>query len=72
MAVTKLVKNGIYSPFLGFWGSFEAYALLAFRIMPLHSKRAMCSLNVLWENPLSAGSAELPWFTIPRPGKICL
>jgi len=52
-------------PLLGFGGIFEAYALLAFTTMPRRSKRARRSLNVLWENPLLAGSAGAPMICHP-------
>jgi hypothetical protein len=43
----------VFIPLLGFGGSFEAYVLLSFTIVPWCSKWAKCSLNVVWENPLS-------------------
>jgi len=52
-----MVKNGVYS-FLGFWGSFGTHGLLAFAKMPWRSKRARCSLDMLWEN--SHSPQDLP------------
>jgi len=39
--------------------------LLAFTSMPWRSKRARCSLNVLWKTPLPAGSAGAPMIYHP-------
>jgi hypothetical protein len=43
----------VFIPLLGFGGSFEAFVLSSFTIVPWCSKRAKCSLNVLWKNPAS-------------------
>jgi hypothetical protein len=55
----------VFIPFLWFGGGFEAHLLLAFTTMPRSSKRARCSLHVLWENLLPAGSAGAPMIYHP-------
>jgi hypothetical protein len=62
----------VFTPLLGFGGSFDAYVLLAFTSMPWRSKRARFSLNVSWEDPshgICWSSHDLP---PPQNIKICL
>jgi hypothetical protein len=68
--VPKMVKNGIYSFFWGFGGSFEARALSAFTAMPLRSKRSRRRLNMLWEKPTSRRVCRAPMIHHPptQPG----